>query len=106
MPDLDQLLHDPKQCASVSPEEALALLLELSPVVEALRCRAAGAGSSGPAQSDDLLTIAQAAPLLGLSVAALYKRRNAPRFRKMLVDMGTRTLRFSRRRIEEFKRTA
>lgn len=98
-PDLDQLLHDPKACAQVAPEEARALLLELAPVVEGLRLAAV---ANGGATRDRALRIAEAAALLGMAEATLYEKARQAPFAAMLVDTGTRSLRFSERRLLEF----
>lgn len=101
-PDLDQLLHDPRQCAAVPPEAALALLLELAPVVEALRWRAASA--SVVAGSDRALRVGEAADMLGMAEDTLYGKARKPPYVTLLVDTGTRSLRFSERRVVDFLR--
>lgn len=106
VPRLDDLLADPAKARDLRPEVARATLLQLAPLVEALRLQAltAPAGGNGQDQSqangDRLLDIQATAAKLGTSTDWLYRRAAKLPF---TVRLGSR-LRFSERGIERWLR--
>lgn len=101
---LVELVKAPELTADVSPADARDLLLRLAPVVEGLRLAATGSrparnGDGTPERPDRLLTIDQAAPLLALSVKALYARADRLPFTRHL---GRGTLRFSEAGLQQW----
>lgn len=103
-PDLDQLLHDPRECAKVAPEDARTLLLELAPVMEGLRLAAVASNGHG-LKHDRALRISEAAALLQLVPETLRRKVKAPPYDRLLIDTGTRSLRFSEKRVQQFLAT-
>jgi predicted DNA-binding transcriptional regulator AlpA len=95
-PRLDALLADPSQVAALPPEAARDLLLQLAPLTEALRLRAlAPASANGqpePSAEDRLLTPEDAARLLSVTPAWLYRRSKSLPFARHL---SRKCLRFS-----------
>ena len=84
------LLEKPEQAAALSPATARALLPHLLSLQTAVLARAL-ALTSGPDAGDSLLTVAQAAPRLGVSPDWLYRRADRLPFTRRL----GRQLRFS-----------
>ena len=106
-PSLLDVLAEPGRALTLDPQRAKELLVEAAPAIEALRLAAAapnpGRNDAGNERGDatDLLTPAEAANILSLTVKQLYRRvQNLPG----VVRLGKRTLRFDRTKLEAFLR--
>jgi excisionase family DNA binding protein len=91
------LLEKPEQAAALSPANARALLPHLLSLQTVVLARAL-AVTSGPDAGDSLLTVAQAAPRLGVSPDWLYRRAGRLPFTRRL----GRQLRFSSAGLDEY----
>jgi excisionase family DNA binding protein len=89
-PGLDDLAADPSRAADLAPEVARALILRAAAVVAAL-ATSPSAGPPAPVPEDRLLSVDEAARLLGVSPDWLYRRAHRLPF---TVRMG-RVVRFS-----------
>jgi len=92
----------------LSPEQILALpRAQAAALVVQLGARLAMEEDSAPtvepsAPPDRLITPQEAATRVGLSVRTLIKRRHRMPYQAWLVPSGTRLIRFSERRIDEY----
>jgi len=91
------LLEKPEQAAALSPATARSLLPELLSLQTMVLARAL-AVTFGPDAGDSLLTVAQAAPRLGVSPDWLYRRADRLPFTRRL----GRQLRFSSLGLDEY----
>jgi len=98
VPDLALLLSDPARIADLTPEALPALLAHLAAVQTVVAARLA-TGLHRDEGPDRLLTVKQAAPVLGMSEDWLY--RNADRL-SFTRRTGRRTLRFSERGLKRY----
>lgn len=90
-----ELLADPARARELPPGEAEKMLLALAPVMEVLRLRAVRGSASANGErerspADRLLSPAEAATFLGLTIEQLARRRGIPRKK-----LGRRTVRYS-----------
>jgi len=106
VPTLDQIAENPALASELPPHVCGALATRAAAVVTVLGTRMAtvpaavsrGLDASVP---DELLEVDEAARRLGIAPATLYRRARTT-YRGLVVPTGTRNLRFSARRIEEY----
>lgn len=100
-PTLDQVAVDPAALQDV-PREILAVLAERAALAHHRVMWAMYTGVMGGTQNDDLLDVHEAAPLIGIAPLTLshHARR---KYAHLRVETGARTLRFSRRAIEQWR---
>jgi excisionase family DNA binding protein len=94
-PSLGELAADPSRVAEIPPEAVPGLLAQAAAVQAALAVRLVVPSRPAPvtpAETDRLLTPAEAATMLGVAVPWLYRHANRLPFTRRL---SRRTLRFS-----------
>jgi len=104
LPTLDELAAHPELARELPPEVAQDLLARLAPLQIVLLAQAirplGGGNGQGEPQEDRLLTVEEAAKMLGLSTDWLYRRAGKLPF---TVRLG-RQLRFSERGLDRYIR--
>jgi hypothetical protein len=102
-PTLAEIAAHPELVDQLSGPVAGLLALEATGLVQRLTVRAVTAPARLAAEAaDELLDTRTAARLLGMSPITMQHRARQEPYRSLLVDNGTRSLRWSRRRIEMF----
>jgi hypothetical protein len=105
VPSLDELARHPDRALGLTPDVARATFFRALIVQQACLGVFAGGASEEPGPVDTLdqaLTVDQAAGRLGMSPITLYKRAQHPPLSALRIDTGTRQVRFSARRIQDF----
>lgn len=97
IPTLDELVKDPVKVASLPPEAARTVLCGLAGLLPVLIAQSSR-GTDKPHVEDRLLTIDQAAEILGKTTDWLYRRADALPF----VIREGRLLRFSHSGIQKY----
>jgi hypothetical protein len=106
LPTLSEVAARPELADHLPGSTAGLLALEATALVQRLTVRAVVAPPRLATEADDrLLDTRRAAEMLGMSVSSLQHKARQDPWRGLLVDNGTRLLRWSRRRIEAFLAT-
>jgi hypothetical protein len=102
-PTLAEIAARPELVEQLPGAVAGLLAVEANGLVQRLTIRAVTAPPRMAAEAvDELLDTQTAARLLGMSPITMQHRARQEPYRHLLVDNGTRSLRWSRRRIETF----
>lgn len=98
---LDQLAAEPQRMASLSREERRALLMRAHALMTGLLIFEATDETNGAL--DRVLRLREAAARLGMAPNTLReKARKKPAFAALTVNGGSRVLRFSEQRVQQF----
>lgn len=103
-PSLDAVANTPEQLAALPRPVLLGLKRQLVVLLVDVDAALLDVTAPAPAPSDTehALTTQQAAARLGVAPITLYRRSKRSPYAELRIDTGTRTVRFSSRRLEAF----
>ena len=106
VPTLDQIAASPEVVRDLPRHTLADLSFKAISVQQAIAVALTSAepAVAAPTGADALINAKEAARLLGMSVDSLYHRVKDSPYRDLTVRNGTRSLRFSVRKIEDFVR--